>query len=70
MRIIEEQVNTGNKVSIKSRVDTALEQLLSNIYTENGIKYGDITPDQDELWGSLSTQVAKLFEELLKQNSR
>ena len=56
--------------SIKPQVNGCLEGLLDELYKQNGIKFGDISREQNKRWDDLSTQISLLFSELLKQNRK
>ena len=53
---------------IKKRIDEALESLLSDIYSEQGIESGDIAPEQLNEWETLTEKMGKLFSNLIDQN--
>ena len=55
-------------MNIQTRIDEALENLLADIYTEQGINSGDITPLQALKWNELTKEAAALFADLIKQN--
>lgn len=54
---------------IKQRIDTTLNDLLSDIYEEKGITTGDITPGQAMDWDKYVIELSKLFEALIEQNT-
>ena len=56
-------------MDIQTRIDEALENLLADIYTEQGINSGDITPLQALKWNELTKETATLFADLIKQNA-
>lgn len=56
-------------MNIQTRIDEALENLLADIYTEQGINSGDITPLQALKWNELTKETAALFVDLIKQNA-
>lgn len=45
-------------MDIKKRISLALENLLTDIYTEKGINTGDITPLQALKWDDITKQAA------------
>ncbi len=55
-------------MSIQNRIQTALENLLTDIYNEKGIETGDITPLQLMKWNNLTKETATLFADLIDQN--
>ena len=55
-------------MDIKKQISEALEETLSNIYTEMGIKTGDISPMQAVQWDEITKAAAALFHELIEQN--
>ncbi len=55
-------------MTLKERIETALEKELGAFYDEEGIKTGDITPSQKLRWDTLINETAALFHELLAQN--
>ena len=57
-------------MDIQTRIDEALENLLADIYTEQGINSGDITPLQALKWNELTKEAAVHFADLIKQNTR
>lgn len=54
--------------TLKHRISEALESELSTIYEEQNIESGDIDPLQLLEWERLTTEMAKLFIELIEQN--
>jgi hypothetical protein len=54
---------------IKSRLDSAVETTLTDIYTEEGISKGDITPEQSQVWDCCIKKLTGLFSKLVKQNT-
>lgn len=55
-------------MDIQKRIDEALESVLADIYTENGITTGDITPLQSLKWDEITKEAAALFAALIDQN--
>lgn len=55
-------------MDIQERISLALENLLTDIYTEKGIETGDITPFQLKNWNDITKETAVLFAELIDQN--
>ena len=53
-----------------ARISATLENELSRIYDEQGIKTGDITPEQALQWDEIAAQAGELFAQLVKQNSK
>lgn len=53
---------------MKDRIAAVLENELTAIYDELGIKTGDISPEQFLEWERLTTETEKLFAELINQN--
>ena len=54
--------------NLHDRISDALETLLFEIYTENGIETGDIDPMQALEWHTETWRLAYLFRDLIKQN--
>lgn len=57
------------KEYISEKLNNRLEDCLSEIYCENNIKTGDITPAQSLIFDKLVEDTANLFMELIHQNS-
>ena len=55
-------------MELQELISLSLEETLSEIYAEMGIKSGDITPLQARHWDIITKATAILFEELIKQN--
>ena len=55
-------------MDIQERISLALENLLTDIYTEKGIETGDISPLQLKKWNNTTKEAAVLFAELIDQN--
>ena len=55
---------------LKARIDEILENGLSEIYEENGITTGDITPEQMQEWERITAAAADLFAQLIEQNEK
>ncbi len=57
-----------NREILQQRIDETLENLLSEIYDEQGIQTGDISPEQSINWENLTINFSTLFFELIEQN--
>lgn len=55
-------------MSIQQRISDALENLLSEIYAEQNVQNGDISPDQQFEWDSITENASELFNQLINQN--
>ena len=55
-------------MSIQTRIQMVLESLLTELYDEQGIVTGDITPYQLKKWNEITKETATLFAELIEQN--
>ena len=55
-------------MDIQKRISVALENLLTDIYTEKGIETGDISPLQSLQWDDITKKAAVLFADLIEQN--
>lgn len=54
--------------NLKNRISNALESLLGEIYEEQWITSGDVTPGQYLEWERLTEETAALFYQLIEQN--
>ena len=55
-------------MNLQELISQSLEETLSEIYTEHGIKTGDISPLQLAQWVKITSLAADLFSELIEQN--
>lgn len=55
-------------MELQELISLSLEETLAEIYTEMGIKTGDITPLQAQLWNEITETAADLFTVLIRQN--
>ena len=55
-------------MNLQELISLSLEETLTQIYDEMGIKTGDITPLQARHWDIITQATANLFQELIKQN--
>lgn len=53
---------------LKKVIYDGLEKTLTEIYQEENIKSGDITPEQLRVWNSIVDDATNLFKELIAQN--
>ena len=57
------------KEEIRKRIDDALILELASIYTELGIKGGDISPWDSFEWDRVTEEIATLFQALIAWNT-
>jgi hypothetical protein len=63
----QEKIDIEN---INTRLDETLEKLLSDIYREYDIAFGDMTQDQELEYDNLINGLGVLFKTLIEQNRR
>jgi hypothetical protein len=56
--------------SIKSIIDVALENALSDIYDNYNINSGDLSPDQDVEYNKIVEEAAILFKSIMDNNKK
>lgn len=59
-----------DKEKISEKLNEVIENTLSDIYSEYGVKFGDISPEQTLQWDEYISNFADLFEKLITQNIR
>lgn len=55
---------------IKTRIDSALENELGNIYNDLKIQTGDISPLDSLEWDRITSEAAALFQRLIDYNTK
>lgn len=55
-------------MELQELISLSLEETLTEIYDQMGIKTGDITPLQARHWDIITQATANLFQELITQN--
>lgn len=58
-----------NKETITQKVNSAMNDLLSELMEKEGVSTGDIAPELSLLWDELSEKMAELMFKLIQQNS-
>lgn len=57
-----------DKEKISAILNQTIEDKLSELYAEYGVKVGDISPEQEIQWDKCISDFADLFENLISQN--
>ena len=55
-------------MKLKEMVDSALSEVLSDYMSQNGVKTGDTTPEQEIRWEELVQGMGVLMKEITEQN--
>lgn len=63
-----DEIEQRNIDALNSKISGAVENILTEFYTQENIHYGDITPEQTVEWEELTQKFTNLLLTLAKQN--